>query len=263
MNPSRRVGNGEFVRLLMLLDAVRSRMLTCWITGTATVLILALGSTEGRAVPIQYSAEPGSIVSVQVQKGLGVGATDLLPVPEEIALQATSTITIDDGTDALLSFSLLFAPGTVLELSEHYGGYDEITLNSVEVFSGPGFAVLSTIPSGSGYSFTASGVDVEGEYVAADSGGLQSPTPPTALPEFSSLLTGAYEPATLSLSFDGVQIALIDGAPFGETLSLLVQGSFSVTGGSPVVIPEPSTGILLAGGLVLLGSRRRSESRLG
>jgi len=246
----------------MLSHAVRSCVLPRWTMGLVTALTLAFGASEARAVPIQYTAEPGSSVTVQVQKGLGVTATVLLPVPEEIALQATSTITVDDGTDELLGFSLLFVPGTVLELSEHYGGYDEITLNSVEVFSGPGFTILSTTPSGSGYSFTASGVAVEGEYVATDSGGLQSPSPPTALPEFSSYLTGAYEPTTLALSFDGVQIALIDGAPFGESLSLLVQGNFSVTGGSPVVIPEPSTGVLLGLGLLVLGSRRRARSHL-
>lgn len=250
------------MRLLMLSHAVRSCALLRRTMGLVMVLTFAFGVSEARAVPIQYSAEPGSSVTVQVQRGLGVGATALLPVPEVIALQATSTITIDDGTDALLAFSLLFVPGTLLELTEPYGGYDEITLNSVEVFSGPGFAILSTTPSGSGYSFSASGVAVEGEYVAADSGGFQSPSPATALPEFSSFLTGAYEPTTLELSFDGVQIALIDGAPFGETLSLLVQGSFSVTGGSPVVIPEPSTGVLLGLGLLVLGSRRRARSHL-
>ena len=244
----------------MLSHAVRSCVLPHRTMGLVMVLTFAFGVSEARAVPIQYSAEPGSSVTVQVYKGLGVGATHL--TTESIALQATSTITIDDGTDTLLAFSLLFSPGAVLELSEHYGGYDEITLNSVEVFSGPGFAILSTTPSGSGYLFSASGVAVEGEYVAADSSGLQSPSPTTALPEFSSYLTGAYEPTTLELSFDGVQIALIDGAPFGETLSLLVQGSFSVTGGSPVVIPEPSTGVLLGLGLLVLGSRRRARSHL-
>jgi len=249
------------VRTLKLCNVVLLRVLPRWTAGLVMTLALALGSTESRALQIQYTAEPGSSVTVQVYKGLGVGATHL--TTESIALQATSTITVDDGTDELLDFSLLFAPGAVLLLSEPYGGYDEITLNSVEISSGPGFTILSATPSGSGYTFTASGVSVEGEYVAADSGGVQPSSPPTALPEFASYLTGAYEPSTLALSFQGVQIALIDGAPFGETLSLLVQGSFSVTGGSPVVIPEPSTGALLGLGLLLLGSRRRANSHLG
>lgn len=241
----------------MLCHVVRSRVLLRWIFGAVMAMTLALGSTEGRAVPIEYTATAGASVQILVLEGFTTPLTS-----QSIPLELTSTITIDSVTDELLGFDFSLSPGSVLSLSSAYGGYDQITLNSVEISSGPSFATSNVVSAGAGYTFQASGIVVDGEYVAADTGGGQPASPATPLPAFSSNLNGAYEPSTFELSFHGVQIALLPGAQFGESSSLLVQGTFSVTGGSPVVIPEPSTGILLAGGLLLLGSRRRSKSRL-
>jgi hypothetical protein len=56
---------------------------------------------------------------------------------------------------------------------------------------------------------------------------------------------------TVSVDFGGLEATLADGSYFASVFS-------RTNGGTIVLVPEPSTGLLLAGGLALLGRRRRA-----
>ena len=220
---------------------------------TVTILSLLTAGTS-QAVPIEYNLQPTAVVDVSVTKTPNTALSSA-----SIGLEGTSTITIDDVTEDILGLSFTLTPGEVLILSSSYAGYDQITLESVEVSTNPA-SVITRQDLGSIYTFVATNVEVSATYSATDSGGVTAPSGSQPI-SFTTNFNGVYNTNLDTVDLFGVQLGALPGTAFSppELETLIVLGNFSVEGFSQTPIPEPSTGLLLAGGLVwLVRSRRRA-----
>jgi hypothetical protein len=181
-----------------------------------------------------------------------------------VGLEATSTITVDDATMDILALSFILTPGSTLMLSDPFGGYDDILLSAVAV-STTGSSVIDRQDVGDIYTFVATDIEVQATYSASDTASVNPPTGSQTI-SFLTNFNGVYDANANTVNLFGVQLGVVPGAPFSEAQSLIIQGNFSVEGGSETFVPEPSVGVLLSAGLLGLarmGSRAaRSRTRL-
>jgi hypothetical protein len=161
---------------------------------------------------------------------------------------AGDSITMDDTALTLDAIRLAIAPTTIF-LSQSFGGYDVISVESAILEGGPSFASTAFFGIPSLFTALAGPLTVVGSWGATDSNGINPDTSGNPI-VFDVLSLIAIVNANPVVEIDQVTINSIDGTPFGEAgKHLTIVASYSV------LTPEPGTGLLVALGLVVLASR--------
>jgi len=206
------------------------------------------------AVPITYYYVGGQAeVTVTTDPGgVTILSTTVLPIDGV-------SVTFDADTVDLTGFLITIPTTGILSLDTPYGGYDQVRIESADLSPGIGYTTLLGSDDGGGnYSFVAGPIDINGIYSAFDSTNTNPDLLNIAAPfTDSSLISGSININTGELTLNGITLANLDGAAFGETDDLSIKADITFIGDS--TIPEPRTASLLALGLLGLawvGSRR-------
>ena len=196
-----------------------------------------------RAVPIAHPVLGGYVdIDVKVD-GLVIGSSN------GVALTGDS-ITVDAAALTLDAIRLEIAP-TMITLSESFGGYDEITVESAILEGAIGFATTASSGIPTLFTAVAGPLEVTGSWGATDSNGINPATSGNPI-VFDVLSLIAIVNVSPAVEIDQVTINSIDGTPFGE-----VGRHLTIVASYHVLTPEPGTGLLVAFGLVVLAARRR------
>ena len=216
--------------------------------------ILLLGcslsyGTWAAAAPVVYPVTGGH-VNIDVQlNGISIGSAN------GVGLTGVS-VTADTAALSLEDVQLSIAPNTPISLSQSFGGYNEIVIESATLTSTGTFTTLSSAGVPTLYSANAGPLQVNGSWGGTDTTGGGNP-PVSGVPISYDVLaiTGIVNTVPFLL-INGVTINSLDGAAFGEpTKNLTVVASYYV------LTPEPGTGLLAALGLIVLGVRQRNRNR--
>lgn len=205
-------------------------------------------SSEAWSVPVSYSVSSGS-VTLSVFVGGALLGSSTSPLTD-------GSFTTDSSAQSLNDISITLEPDIVLNLSAAYGGYDTVTIESATLSSSPGFFSTVIGSAGSSYTVLAAPLGVTGSWGGSNSGG--SPPPVTNQPISYSVpsMTAVIGSAPL-IYVNAVTLNSLDGSAFGEVNDLVVMASINVD--SAVVIPEPTSALLLGLGLLGLGMRKRTR----
>lgn len=227
-----------------------ARLLATLIFCAALIPAAALVPATAQAAPITY-AVTGGTVNLTVFNGA-------LPIGTTVSTTLSGSLTIDLVAESLDSINIVLEPNISLALSTPYGGYNSITIEAASLGVATGYS--STTIASTPLSFTISGgpLSVSGAYGASDSF-LVNPAV-TGIPiTYDVPAIIAVVNSSPSIELNGVTLNALSGLDFGEPNDLTVLANILVT--DLVVIPEPSTALLVSLGLGLLAaaSRRRSD----
>ena len=211
----------------------------------AVLSLSVLYSSAASAVPVQYSVTGGSVTLAVSVGGVIVGSS--------VSPLTTGAFTTDDSAQSLNNFDITLDPNIVLNLSTSYGGYDTVTIESASLQSQAGFASSVIASAGSSYTVLSSPLAVNGLWGGSSTSGVPAAVtnqPITyPVPSMTAVVGGA------SMIFvNAVILNSLDGTLFGEAEDLVVIASINVD--SAIVVPEPSTALLLLVGLGLLAVRK-------
>lgn len=212
--------------------------------GAALLLVgLCFMASPLRALPVVHAVAGGS-VDIEVR----LGGTTIGSAPG-VALLG-DTVTIDAAALTLDAVRLEIAPVTIA-LSQLFGGYDEVTVESSILEGDLGFLTIASFGVPALFTAVAGPLTVTSSWGANDSTGTNPPTSGNAI-MFPILSLTAIANANPRLEINSVTINSIDGTPFGHPGEhLTIVGTYIVT------TPEPGTASLLILGLSALGMRRR------
>jgi hypothetical protein len=224
--------------------------------GFGAVLLMLGLPLSASAAPITYSVNGLSSFSITVMKGvtvLGTAVGDL-----------TGWITLDNDAQTVDQLSVTTEPNIQLVLSEPYGGYDNITIDTAHLWSHVGFAELAPpVVIGNGYQTLTGPLAVEGFWSATDSLGVNAPVSGVPIMFPVQSITSIVDPSLFTVTINQVTINSLAGATFGETENLTVLANYQLATSVPPPVPEPGTALLTGFGLVLLtasGRYKRSRS---
>jgi len=189
-------------------------------------------------------------VNIDVQlNGVSIGSAN------GVALTGTS-VTADTSALNLEGVQLSIAPNTPISLSESFGGYNEIIVESATLSSSVSFSTLSSSGVPTFYSANAGPLEVNGSWGGIDT--TPSGNPPVsgqAITYDVLAITGIVNTIPFLL-INGVTINSLNGDDFGEPgKNLTIVASYYV------LTPEPGTGLLAAFGIVVLAFRQRRGIR--
>ena len=166
------------------------------------------------------------------------------------------TVTADTAQTNLEGLELSITPNVPIALSQSFGGFDQITVESATLTSALGFTTLSSSGVPTFYTANAGPLEVNGFYGASDSGGVASPVSNVPISYDVLAITGIVNTVPF-LQVNSVTINALDGTAFGEPgKHLTIVASYYVT-----AVPEPGTGLMAAFGLIVLGLRGRRSIR--
>jgi hypothetical protein len=177
--------------------------------------------------------------------------TDLV-LDEQITLDGDFVL-FDDGTPSLVSFRFTAPQTPTISLLVPYGGFDTIVIESLELTPGTGYTSTGTQLTATTYSLNSGPIRVESVYSASDSNNLNPPVMNIPLDFPTNTLSSTVDLGTVTFELKGLTLGVLPGGDFGESNPLIVKGDVTFVG----IVPEPSTGSLLAGGLAALTWRRR------
>ncbi|MCP4903661.1 MAG: PEP-CTERM sorting domain-containing protein [bacterium] len=211
-------------------------------------LILSVAPAAAQAAPITYLVTDGSVALTVFTGTTAIGSSS--------SPTLSGTVTIDMANQSLDAVNILLAPNIGLSLTEPYGGYDEITIESASLTDAAGYS--STLTASDPGSFTVLGgpLGVSGTWGGTDSSSTNPPVGGIPIAYNVSSITAVVNSAP-SIEINGVTLNALSGAGFGEAEDLTVLANIVVTGLIP--IPEPSTGLLFSLGLGLLAARQRRD----
>jgi hypothetical protein len=190
----------------------------------------------------------GGTVDIDVKLG-GVVIGSSLGV-----LLTGDSVTVDTTALTLDAIRLEIAPTTIF-LSQSFGGYDVITVESAVLEGRLSFATVASAGVPNLFTAVAGPLTVVGSWGASDSNGINPDTNGNPI-VFDVLSLIAIVNENPVVEIDQVTINSIDGTPFGEPgQHLTIVASYNV------LTPEPGTGLLVALGLVVMASRRSAGSR--
>lgn len=205
-------------------------------------VVLLLTAPAVRALPVVHPVT-GGYVDIEVRLGgLTIGSAP------GVALTGDS-VTVDAPALTLDAIRLEIAP-TMVALSQPFGGYDEITIESAILEGDLSFATSASAGFPSLFTAVAGPLTVTGSWGATDSTGVNLPTSGNAI-VFPVLSLIAIVNVNPRVELNSVTINSIDGTPFGHPGEHLTIVATYV-----VETPEPTTGLLLTLGLLLMLARR-------
>jgi hypothetical protein len=201
------------------------------------------------AVPITYNFVEGNVTLIASQGSV------VLAGPVNVALTGVS-VGLDTATGDVLALTFTVGSSGSVTLSPDYNGYTTFNLDSATVSGVNGDLNLVATGPPDEYSFTIT-VGVLGQF---DATSPSNPFPPN-ISNAPFTLPGAAGSGTIFIDGDDLfltsfVIGEIDpDGPGGED-PLLVKGDFVFVAN----VPEPTTALLLSGGLVALAglARRRA-----
>jgi hypothetical protein len=221
------------------------------LAGVLAVLVLFYLPSTASAVAIVYNVGGGTVAISIYAGGALIGST--------IATGLSGQLTIDTVGQSVDAINITLPSNIALDLTQSYGGYDQVTIESANLQDAVGFnsALLSVGSS----SFTVSGgpLDVVGSWGATCCVG----SPPTSS---ASGVGIAYQVPTITavvsnspiLTMNGVTLNSLAGSSFGETTDLVVLANITVNNVVPV--PEPGTALLVGLGLAWVARIRPRRS---
>ena len=208
---------------------------------------LLLAAPAVRAVPIVYPVVGGHVDIFVRLGGVTIGSSTGVPLTGD-------SITVDASALSVDAIRLEIAP-TTISLSQLFGGYDEITVESAILEGDPSFGTTTSIGSSSLFTAVAGPLTVTGSWGATDSTGTNLPTSGNSI-SFPVLSLIAIVNVNPRVELNSVTINSIDGTPFGHPGEHL-----TIVGTYVVLTPEPGTGLLLGLGLAVLAARRRCREK--
>lgn len=228
------------------------------------VAAFVFASVPATAAPITYGWTSGSI-HVQARQS----SDNALIVDETLQLGANSFINWDPtgtptvfGVGTITDFLISLAPNQGLfDTLAPWGPWDQFNVETGDIFNGPSFQTTLSF----GGSVNTLGIEIDATYSAFDSGGgfgsgPGQPANVQGVDAFNTTMT--FGAGTVQLSVAGVVMGYVDGTPFGEAGNdLILTANIAFFGDSNVVpAPEPSTGLLLAMGLMVMTVAKRSRA---
>jgi len=145
------------------------------------------------------------------------------------------------GTGTIDGFSMVIPMNGPFPLLQAYGAHDEMTIESVVIKPGAGFATSVGFPIGADkWSVTASPVEITATYSALDTGGVQPPVSNVTAPLATGTLVGTVELVNgqLELTLNSVVATTLDGSAFGES-DIDITADFTWLGSIAAAIPDP------------------------
>ena len=219
--------------------------------GAVALFVIVLLCTSGAgAASISYPVVGGHVdIDVRLN-GLSIGSTSGVPITGVSVTADTSALNLE-------YVEISIAPNTPISLTQSFGGFNEITVESATLTSSVGFTTLSSLGVPSFYTANAGPLEVSGTWGADDTIGSNPSVSGVPIVYDVLAITGIVSTSPFLL-IDGVTINSLDGAAFGEP-----GNNLAIVASYYVVTPEPGTGLLAALGLVMLGARRRVHNRIG
>ncbi|MFP8877925.1 MAG: PEP-CTERM sorting domain-containing protein [Myxococcota bacterium] len=201
------------------------------------------------SAPIVYTVVGGYVNIDVLVNGVSIGAAN------GVAITGVS-VTADTAQTNLEALELSIAPNVAISLSQSFGGFDQINVESATLTSALNFTTLSSSGIPTFYTVNAGPLEVNGFYGAVDSNGVTSPVSNVPINYDVLAITGIVNTVPF-LEINSVTINALDGAHFNEPgHHLTIVASYYVT-----AVPEPGTGMLAAFGLIVLGLRGRWSVR--
>ena len=218
------------------------------------------------SAPVTYGFESG-FINVQAVRSddQSLVFSETLPIDgSSVVWDSTGTPT-GFGIGTLDDFFITAPSAGPFSLLQPYGSHDTVTVESVEISPSAGYGTLASIPlSGTQYSVTSGGIDVAAFYSATDSLGIAVPVNNVqAVIVGTNNLVGTVNLLTggLIIHVNNALMGTLPGAPFGETANLNITGDITWVGSVAAAVPEPSSGLLLGLGCMIVAVwRRRSVS---
>ncbi len=245
-------GKGLSMRMRMRMRRTLNRF---WLA----ILALLLLHGQAQAGSILYTINASSTATANVLvDSYAIGAIDFTAGGSTLS----GTIRMDDTDYTVTDFNIILGSASTT-LSSSYGGYDTVGIVSSSLSDGAAF--ISTPlgpPLGGTYSSISTPASVASIYDASDSTGTYVSVSGVPL-NFSAGAVSVFATpgGMLHITISAVTLAVItpQGLPVVEVHPLQVIGSLQLNATS---VPEPSTALLVALGMVGMGMIRRQRAKL-
>ncbi len=216
-----------------------SRVGKTWSWALCTALILAFCSSVAHATPQTFNFVMGTATitaSTASNPVLGAVTVDLDGAFVEFDAAPAGLLVAD-----LVDFSITTSDSGVIMLSNPWGGATEFTIVSASLTPGTGYATTGATGSLPFFTIDGGPVDITATFTTD-----LNPMVEQMLGATSPTLSATMQTDLVQLGMLGITLFELPGAAFMEPEDLVVKADITWFG----VVPEPSTGLLVAFGLL-------------